>query len=536
MDSKWPFMLITFGLIFALGLTIASLERTTVMNNWDKRRCEIPVTMAAMFFKPASDPRTKGEFAKDNFDFCMKSYVESFMKLLMAPINALFGKNVTAAGSAVDMVNTIRTIATTLYNTLSSYLDTYYRKFNASVYEISRIIQYFRMALRRVNAMMIGMLYSGITMFRGMLNTIQFVIKVILIICGIMLAIIIILIFILFPFIPIIISVLGAIIATVIALAMVISGEVGEIASNDKSGFCFSNLTMVATIDKDGNVVSKPVSHIRIGDELANDCGKVTTIIQMDGRDIPLYYLDGILVSGSHLVKGEDGEWKSVSQDDRAFQTNVESPILYCFNTTTHNIPIYNDKKTNIILFRDWEEIAEDDEEGQYEWNYIVLKMLNKLSNYDSWKDSLSISKNIPLMSSITKIKTQNGFLPIKRILESTAIGMNILVDSNGNTQKVMGIVLGEVNDVDTKKTLEQGLWNTELYELENGVWVKGKSTVVPGNDTIQGMTIITETGEFIIWDEKLQKERIIRDFTEVGYKTIHETYPFVASRLRAKE
>jgi hypothetical protein len=533
MDSKWPFMLITFGLIFALGLTIASLERTTVMNNWDKRRCELPVTIASMFFKPASDPRSKGEFAKDNFDFCMKSYVESFMKLLMTPINALFGKHVAAAGSAVDMVNTIRTIATTLFNTLSSYLDTYYRKFNASVYEISRIIQYFRMAMRRLNGMMMSMLYSGITMFRGMLNTIQFIIKVILIICGIMLVIIIILIFILFPVIPIIVTTLGAIVATVLALVMVISGEVGDIASNDKSGFCFSKWTMVATI-KDGKEVPKTVSQIKIGDELANGCGKVTTIIQMDGRDIPLYYLNGILVSGSHLVKGEDGEWKSVSKDSRAFESKIESSILYCFNTTTHNIPVYTDSKSEIILFRDWEEIADDDEEGQYEWNYIVLKILNKLSNYDSWKESLNLTTNIPLMSPKIKVKCDFGFIQIEKILESTAIGMNILVDSNGKKQKILGIVLGEVEKVDKSKT--NGVWNTELYELEDGVWIKGKSTVVSGNETIQGMTIITETGEFIIWDEVEKKEKVIRDFTEVGYKTIHETYPFVASRLRTKE
>jgi hypothetical protein len=529
MDSKWPFMLITFGLIFALGLTIASLERTTVMNNWDKRRCEIPVTMAAMFFKPASDPRTKAEFAKDNFDFCMKSYVESFMKLLMMPINALFGKHVAAAGSAVDMTNTIRTIATTLYNTLSSYLDTYYRKFNASVYEISRIIQYFRMAMRRVNGMMMSMLYSGITMFRGMLNTVQFIIKVILIICGIMLAIIIILIFVLFPFIPIIITVLGAIITTVLALAMVISGDVADIASNDKSGFCFSNHTLIVTVDKDSKKVPKLVSQIKIGDELANGCGKVTAVIEMDGNDVPLYYLNGILVSGSHLVKGEDGEWKSVAQDKRAIKTHIHSSTLYCFNTTTHTIPIY-DTNTQIVLFRDWEEISDDDYEGQYEWNYIVLKMLNKLSHYESWKDSLHITTNIPLMSSKTKVYTHAGLRPLEDIL----MGRGYVLDSNRKKQKVLGIVRGEVEKVDESKT--NGVWNTELYELVNGVWSKGKSTIEPGNDTIQGMTIITETGEFIIWDEKLQKERIIRDFTEVGYKTIHETYPFVASRLRAKE
>jgi predicted phosphohydrolase len=71
-------------------------------------------------------------------------------------------------------------------------------------------------------------------MFRGLLNTIQFVIKVILIICGIMLGIIIILIFVLFPFIPLIMATLGAIITTVLALTMVISGDIAE--SHDVAG------------------------------------------------------------------------------------------------------------------------------------------------------------------------------------------------------------------------------------------------------------------------------------------------------------
>ena len=179
-------MLIAFGLILALGLTISGLERTSVMNNWPNRRCELPVVAAAMFFKPDSDPRSKGDFAKDNFDFCMKTYVEKFITLLMTPINALFGKQFNIATSAIDMVNTIRDIAQKLYNTLLGFLDQYMRRFNASVFEMSRIVQYLRMAMRRANAMVISMLYSGITIFRGMLNSIQFVINVVLIICGIL--------------------------------------------------------------------------------------------------------------------------------------------------------------------------------------------------------------------------------------------------------------------------------------------------------------------------------------------------------------
>lgn len=209
MEVKWPFMLITFTLIFGLGLTISGLERTSVMNNWTSRRCELPVMAAGMFFKPDSDPRTRSEFSANNFDFCMKTYVDKFMTLLMTPINALFSKQAGILSSSLDMVSTIRKIATTMYTMLESYLDGYMRKYNASIYEISRVMQYLRMSMRRANAMVMGLFYSGISMFKGLLSSIQFIMKVILIICGIMLAIIIILIFVLFEFIPMILAVLG---------------------------------------------------------------------------------------------------------------------------------------------------------------------------------------------------------------------------------------------------------------------------------------------------------------------------------------
>ncbi len=110
---------------------------------------------------------------------------------------------------------------------------------------------------------------------------------------------------------------------------------------------------------------------------------------------------------------------------------------------------------------------------------------------------------------------------------------MKYILDSKGEKQEVLGIVNGLVENADALKMEKLKIWNTELYELVNEVWIKSNTTVVSGNDKIEGMTIITESGEFIIWDEVEGRERVIRDFTEVGYRTIHETYPFVASRLR---
>jgi len=511
MESKWPFMLITFGLLFGLGLMISTIEKTVVMKNWDNRRCDFPIMMASMFFKPESDPRSKNDFAKDNFSFCMKTYIDKFMELLMAPIMYIFGKQANIAASSIDMLNTIRSMTKTMYDAFLSYLDEYYKKFNSSVFEMSRIVQHLRMAMRRLNAMMVSLIYTGITMFRGMLNTIQFIIKVILTICGIMLGIMIILIFILFPFIPMILAVLGTIISTVLILSDVMSGSIASDADGMKSGFCFSKDTKIIS-----NGEIKYVSDIKLGDELEN-CGKVTAIIKMVGKDIKLFNLKGIYVSGTHLVE-EDGVWKSVSKDSRANITTIESDILYCFNTTSHNIPVFSPELSKAIIFRDWEEIADDDEKGQYIWNYLILKKLNNLTNYSKWKNGLNISANIPIMGN-TKVKTINGFIDISE-LEI----LDKVLDRNNNEQYILGIVNGVIEGD------ENGKWNTGLYELVDGIWIKGKSTILNGNKTIEGRTLITETGEFVILDDT---EKIVRDFTDIGYKSIHETYPFVASRLR---
>jgi hypothetical protein len=102
-------------------------------------------------------------------------------------------------------------------------------------------------------------------------------------------------------------------------------------------------------------------------------------------------------------------------------------------------------------------------------------------------------------------------------------------LDRNGDEQDVLGVVYGEVEGIENMN----GKWNTELYELREGIWVKGEATVRKGVGNACGITLITETGEIIIWDEIAKKEKIVRDFTEIGYKEIHKTYPLVASRLR---
>lgn len=513
MDSKWPFILITFGLLFALGVTISSIEKIVVMNNWDKRRCDFPIIIASAFFKPDGYNGSSSQFAKENFNFCMKTYIDKFMEILMVPINFIFEKQIGLAENALSMINSLRIMTKTMYDNFKAYLDKYFKKFNIAISEISRISQYLRMAIQKINAAMMSMVYTGVTIYRGIVNMIQFVVKVILIMCGVMLAIMIILIFILFPFIPMILSVISMIIYTVNILSNLFEGSSSgtlSTATSYKNGFCFSKDTILIT--ENG---LKKVNEIKIGDIL-DKCGIVTTVIKMNGKGIKLFNLNGIYVSGSHLVKYK--EWNLVEEDPRSIKTDKESDILYCFNTTSHNIPVYsNGSKT---IFRDWEEMEENDKEGHYLWNYMIFKKLNMSSNYSKWKDGLQTSE-IPLMN--LKVKTISGFVNISELDISDKI-----LDRNGNEQYILGTIIGRTSGTNRTSRTTNDEWHTELYEYNDGIWIKGNSII--GEDCIEGRTLITETGEFIIWDGK---EKIIRDFTEIGYDHIHETYEFISDRLR---
>jgi hypothetical protein len=527
MESKWPFILITFGLLFLLGLTIAKLEKTTVMNNWSERRCDIPVMAAAAFFKPDTDPRTSSQFATDNFEFCLKSTVDKFMSLFMGPINAIFEKQVGVAGDAVNVVNTVRSMAQTMYNAFLSYLDEMFKKFNMSVFEMSRVVQQLRMAIDRMSAIAVSTIYAGISMFRAMLNSIQVVIRVVLIVCGIMLAIIIILWFILFPFIPIIMATLFTIVTAVMVFSGVLSDSLSADASSKMGGFCFDQDAPIL-VQVNGKEEVKPASKIQLGDELARGAGRVTTVMIMNGNEIPLYHLKGIYVSGSHLVQGVDGQWKSVEEDGRFVKTERISPLIYCFNTTSNTIPIQTDDD-DVVMFRDWEEIGNDDENAQYMWNYIIGNILHYHTEYTGWKSTLKPYCEDALLGKSIRVKTSNGFVPISELAKP----FGKVLDRYGNEQDILGIVYGEVENASNSMEEKEDIWHTELYVADMDNWVKSKNTVPRGTSVLEGMTLITQSGEFTIWDEIEQKEVVIRDFTEVGYDVIHETYPFVEARLR---
>ena len=179
--------------------------------------------------------------------------------------------------------------------------------------------------------------------------------------------------------------------------------------------------------------------------------------MQFSGRNVPLWQLNGIYVSGSHLVESADKPrtWQSVSDDPRATQTTHTEAYIYCLNTTTHCIPVVTDAGT-IIRFRDWEELENGDLPGQYEWNFRVMQELNTNDPHAQW-ENIGGPNYYSAVSPIMQIATPNGKVPIASI----RIGDTVFADVHGGTP-TLTTVLGVCNVI-TMSDAHNHFWATNV-------------------------------------------------------------------------
>jgi hypothetical protein len=494
----WPILILTIGLSSVVGYCLVSQERVAVMKNWDAVRCNPFIMFASPFLKPETDPQSVSQFSSANFSFCSKKLVQGILQLALAPFTAIFGEHLSIGTLVSQILDGIYYILAKIYEAFLSFLEPFFKRFMAVSYQAGITAKHLQTAFQRINTIMVSFIFVGLSAFQSLQNFIDMVITIVLIICGIMLAIIIILFFILFPFIPLIITVLTVISAVVI-------GSAASAAADMKGGFCFTPDTPIRL--KSG--ATKPISELSVGDELDPLGGTVEGILVMEGTATPLYDLRGIRVSGSHLVQDEKGVWRSVATDPRAVRIQELVPRLYCLNTSRRIIPAVGTK--GLQLFRDWEEMDDDDVEGQRGWDLLIRSMVGM--------DELSEpSDTFCLMSPAIRIRRQDG---LSLRLEEVQLG-DVVEDKDGGFTRVLGLVEGQVQG---SSVASDHSWMSACIRKSEGKWMR-VTTLRTGSDAQAGRHLITESGTF------QTEQGLVRDFTEVGYDRIHETYSFVADRL----
>lgn len=492
-----PLIVTTFILVSAFVSIVATTQLEDVRANWNTRRCETIVMMMAQMV-PTDPNIDKSEFASDNFKFCTGRYIDSALATFFAPILKFFDKQIDLTNNVKEVVNNMNSAAGSLMNPVTSIFDSVYKKFTAVLYQVIRIFYKIQTAIDRVFGIATASVFAGISMFKAIQNTINFVITIILIILAILVVLVIWLWFVMFPLVPIILTTIGIVSATAI----------GASAAGMGGAFCVAPGTKVVL---EGDAL-KSVEELEPGDRILN--GIVEGVLKTTGKGGKCVRIHGVTLSACHLIFYKN-TWIPAGEHPEAQPT--DSPeFLYCLNTSSRTWEVLGTAEP--LLLRDWEELP-DSKESDSLWEEIVFEMLNRMAIVSS---AAWTAPGRGLLGSETPIYVQGkGLVTIKEV--------------------EIGDYISDYNFADVCFTQVLGVYKdtSEQVPLSGPnkcawVWLDGKRVwrhpleTNPYTESV-GYHLITESGTF------MASAHHMRDFTEVGSWRIHETYERTLSILQEK-
>ena len=86
----WTFIAITVALFLGLVFIQASVNKTEIMANWPKYKSDPFYMFAAPLFKPDDDPRSRIQFATDNFRDAITELLNKIFAVLLQPLFQIF--------------------------------------------------------------------------------------------------------------------------------------------------------------------------------------------------------------------------------------------------------------------------------------------------------------------------------------------------------------------------------------------------------------------------------------------------------------
>ena len=493
---KWTqtvFLFLTISILFFLGfaMMIGQSSAADIIAHWDDRRCDLDVMFSAFYYKPDDDSRSAAEFTTDNYKFCVGSKTETYLKGLFGSLFEVLEKQMGAADIMTKVMTSLRQSLANIYGPFAKMMNNFFNKFQQMGALGSRIFQHLYMAMKKATGIAIASIYIGLSLQTTILNTIDFIINVIMIVLYIMIALSVIF---FFPILPVMAMVYLAV-NGIEKIAPGRTGSMGEV-------FCFDKSTSV--ILQRG---LKPINEIKVGDIL-RDGQTVEAVVQLMGPLSPLYGIDGVEVSGDHRIWSPSRkQWIFVKYHPDAHKSLNTPDYLWTLITSNREIPVQGLYTTH--RFADWEEIPNTDENAKV-WDRIVTDLLGQAPNVKPPMDAPVLSGGLYVK------KFQSGWVPVSTIQHGDWIM------GEKRWTKVIGLCIRQsVGGIGQKESrITDGVWIKEINSMKE--WYHCSKA----SDQQQwvGYHLLTDEGIFQIRGLS-SGDVLVRDFTEVGWWRLPETY-----------
>ena len=390
-------ILLSFFIIFSYYYIESNIA--PIRQNWVNERCK-PSVMPFAGYINAPKGTSQLDYTNENFIQCTTSILKQVVEVFTKPI--YYASDLLSQFYAVLMetVNNVRLFMFVLREKLKKIFEYIIARLVNTMIPMQQMVIKLRDLLNKISGTMVAGLmtiygaYITLKSFVGAFLQITILILIIMVAAIILLWIL--------PFtwpaaaagtaffvlisIPIILVVAAMVEILNVHPSKKVPGKPG----------CFDKSTIIQT--KTGY---KEITKLKLGEELV-DGGKITSIFKIatDNRD--MYYLNGLIVSGTHKLFHKTLGWIDVKDHPNAtILKDYNEPIIYCLNTTSKRIYISN------MIFMDWDELTPTD--------MMKLKQM----------------KCIP---------TNGGFENIHKYMESGFCGETILEKENGKKIKIKDV------------------------------------------------------------------------------------------------
>jgi len=497
----WAFIAVTVGLFFGLVFMQASVNRAEVMANWSKYKSDPLYMFAAPIFKPDDDPRSRLQFATDNFHDVISEKLTTIFAVLLQPLFQVFKILTDALTQTLSSLFNIKSLLDNMWKKWNSMVDIFQRRFNGVFHSFRVTFTKIFNAMEKSYGVATASLFAGISAINSMTSFLDLVIKIIITILVILVVMVILLFFVLAPFIPLIMTTIGIIAATAMG------GAVGGMAES----FCFTANSRVVTAE--GHV---RIDKIKVGQHLS-PTNKVMGVLTFITDKYDLYYLDGIAVSGTHIVYHE-GIPIHVKFHPKATELPKFREKLYCLITSEHTIPILG--LESVHTFSDWEEL--DTVVEQRSWYSQIYETLNNVKPEQVPNDDILQSE--AAVAAGTFVSTHVG----PSCIESLRPG-DMIYSADGVSTKVIGVVQLDPSSVKAVTAYGNTYISSGSWVEKAGVWDHPAPTITSINTS--WFTLFTDSGTYRVETNKGVVK--LRDFSDIGKDKIDTTYDMVLETMK---
>jgi hypothetical protein len=507
--GMWPLigltLVLTLGLLIAHGMT----KRQEIINNWSKYRMDPRYLFTAFMYKPEDDPRSRLQFTSDNFNDVLAHVLSDTFKIFLDPVFKIFHLFTGSIHQSLGGILGMRTVLGTMWRDFMIMIRGFMNRYAATFHELRKTYMRLHVSVQRVWAMTMASVWTGISTIHSVMSFFDLMINICIVILAALVVMVVFLWFVLFPFVPLIL--------VIISICVAAGFGVGGMAA----AFCFGEDALV--VKADGQAV--PISQIGLGDILHGGA-TVTAVMEFEsdvGSANDFYTVDGIPVSGSHLLY--EGKTAVPVEKSKAARKSplAEGKRIFCINTTDHRIPVQSPNTGNIHIFADWEEL-DDELSAQSEWNRQVFQTLNPGATWTMPTEAVLRSESAVCTN--TRVRTPSGAVEAGSIRPG-----DIVMNADGLPVRVQGTVgiareqVGSAVRLDQNSYISTGAW---IRLSSDGTWTQCQS----GERAREGRwcSLFTDDGTFL-----LDNGIAVRDFSDIGASRISSMSGFVLDYLNGK-